>query len=156
MATCPSAGAQRRTDVKSRVLDFSCIISAKSVSLSRAATLSPLATLSCEAANLFGWQIGGASAALADVLLLMRILLAPALGPARVSYADRFLGWRRLLRYLIWLMPIAWLFGAWWLGGTFIICYARGVAISATILLGMLLFVGIVTAANQIGRRSVR
>lgn len=118
--------------------------------------MSPLATLTCDAANLFGWQIGGASAALADILLLLRILLSPALGPARMTYKDRFLGWRRLFRYLIWLMPVAWLVGAGWLRGTFIVCYARGVAISATIVLGMLLFVAIVTAANQIGRRSIR
>ena len=83
-------------------------------------------------------------------------MLAPALGPTRKDYADRFLPWRRTLRYLIWLVPVAWLVGAWWLGGAFMICYARGVAISATIVFGMLLAIGIVTAANQIGRRSVR
>jgi len=118
--------------------------------------LNPLTTLTCEAANLFGWQVGGATAALADVLLLMRILLAPALGPTRLVYTDRFLPWRRTLRYLLWLVPTAWLAGAWWLGGAFMICYARGVAISATILFGTLLVIAIVTAANQIGRRSVR
>jgi len=121
-----------------------------------AAELSSLATLTCDAANFFGWQIGGASATLADVLLLMRILLSPALGPARSTYKDRFLGWRRMFRYLIWMMPVAWVAGAWWLGGAFIVCYARGVTISAAIVLGMLLFVAIVTAANQIGRRSIR
>jgi len=112
--------------------------------------------LTCEAANLFGWHLGGASATLADVFLLLRILLAPALGPARVTYADRFLAWRRALRYSVWLMLIAWICGASWIGGGFILCYARGIALSALIMLGVPLFIAIVTAANQVGRRSIR
>jgi hypothetical protein len=118
--------------------------------------MSLLANLTCESANLFGWQMGAVTSALGDVVLLVRILLSPALGPSRVTVDDRFAGWRRALRHLLWLVPIAWLAGGWWLGGVFVLCYARGVAISATIFFGMLLAVTIVTGANQIGRRSVR
>lgn len=35
-------------------------------------------------------------------------------------------------------------------------CYARGVAIASTIVLSVLLIVALVTAGNQIGRRSVQ
>ncbi len=118
--------------------------------------MSPLANLSCDAANLFGWQVGGTTAALADVVLLVRILLSPALGPLRKEVPDRFGQWRRVLLYLLWLVPITWLCGALWLGGTFVLCYARGLALSATIMFGVLLLIAVVSAANQVGRRSVR
>ncbi len=118
--------------------------------------MNPVINLSCDAANLFGWQVGGVSAALAIVLLLVRILLSPALGPLRAKVPDRYKRWRGVLRCLLVLMPAAWLWGAWRLGWTFMLCYARGLAFSATIMFGVLLLVATVSAANQIGRRSVR
>jgi hypothetical protein len=118
--------------------------------------LSSFANLSCEAANLFGWQVGGVSSSLAIVLLLVRILLSPTLGPLRGDVTDHYIGWRRVLRCLLVLMPVAWLWGAYWLGWAFGLCYARGLAFSTTIMFGVLLLVATVSAANQIGRRSVR
>ena len=91
-----------------------------------------------------------------DIVVALRILLSPPLGPSRTALADRFSPWRRALHYLPWIGPIAWLCGGVWLRGAFVLCYARELAISATIVLGVPLIVAIVTAANQIGRRGVR
>jgi len=118
--------------------------------------MSAAASVTCEAANLFGWYVGGASATIADIVLLLRFLLTPALGPTRPPTPDPMSKARRVLHALIWLMPIIWAAGAAWLGGAFPVCYGRGVAISATIVFGVLLVISIVTAANQIARRSVR
>ena len=118
--------------------------------------MSAVATVTCEAANLIGWYVGAAGATLAGVALLLRILLAPELGPSRQGTEDSLDKWRRRLHRVGWLVPIAWLAGGVSLDGAFPICYARGVAISAVIVFGVLLAVTIVTAANQVARRSVR
>ena len=118
--------------------------------------MTTLAALTCESANLLGWQIGGATATLGVVLMLVRILLSPALGPDRLKRRDRFSAWRRTLHYLLLSIPVAWLIGAIWLASVFPLCYARGIAIASTIVFGVFLLVAVVTAGNQIGRRSVQ
>jgi hypothetical protein len=112
--------------------------------------------MSCDAANALGWQVGIASAVFAVVLLLLRVLLCPALGPTRLKSGDTHARARSALHYAAWLMPCAWLAGGWWLRGAYILCYGRGLAFSVSAVLGVLLAVTITAAANQIGRRSVR
>jgi len=118
--------------------------------------VSTLAALTCESANLLGWQVGGATAALGVVLILVRMLLSPALGPDRLKRSDRFASRRRALHYLLLVIPIAWLIGGIAYASVFPLCYARGIAIASTIVFGVFLLVAVVTAGNQIGRRSVQ
>jgi hypothetical protein len=115
------------------------------------------ARVTCDAANFLGWRIGAVSAALMTALLLLRILLSPLLGPTRIPSVDPHKQWRSRLRSGICIIPLlSWPGGALWYRGRFVLCYSYGIAFAVTCVFSVVLLVGVVTAANQVGRRSIR
>jgi hypothetical protein len=111
---------------------------------------------SCEAANLLGWFLGSATGLLADIVLLVLVATSPALGPGRVPAPDRWDTLRLSLKYsLLLLLPI-WCIGGVYAGRDFIVCYLGNLSAAAAAMIGVVLLLAMLSAANQIGRRSVR
>lgn len=111
---------------------------------------------SCVDANLLGWIVGAVSGTLADIILLTLVAASPALGRGRSAGPDRRVGLRRFLRRSLWLLLPIWCAGGAYAGRELLTCYARGVAYAAAAMIGILMALAILSAANQIGRRSVR
>jgi hypothetical protein len=111
---------------------------------------------SCEAANLFGWFLGSGTGLLADIVLLVLVAISPALGPGRLPTPDRWDTLRWSLKYsLLLLLPI-WCVGGAYAGPDFLVCYLGSLAAAAAAMIGVVLLLAMLSAANQIGRRSVR
>jgi hypothetical protein len=112
--------------------------------------------INCVDANLLGWIVGAVSGALVDAVLLTLVAMSPALGRGRSAAPDRRVGLRRFLRRSLWLLLPIWCAGGAYAGREVLICYARGVSLAVAAMIGMLMALAILSAANQIGRRSVR
>ena len=63
---------------------------------------------------------------------------------------------RRFLRRSLWLLLPMWCAGGAYVGRDVVFCYARGLSFAAAATIGILIALAILSAANQIGRRSVR
>ncbi|MEO8740407.1 MAG: hypothetical protein ABI537_11990 [Casimicrobiaceae bacterium] len=111
---------------------------------------------SCVDANLLGWIVGALAGTLTDIVLLALVAASPALGRGRSVGPDRRVGLRRFLRRSLWLLLPIWCVGGAYTGREFLTCYARGGAYAAVAMIGILIALAILSAANQIGRRSVR
>jgi len=132
---------------------------------------------SCEATAQFGWLVGVATGALADIVIVALIASAPRLGARRVTRVPPAPHARRARRarhaghaappgrgagLRLWTQGlIALAVGSLWLGGgylgrAFAACYVPTLAYGAALTTGVVLAVVMVTAANQIGARSVR
>lgn len=112
--------------------------------------------ISCIDANLLGWIVGAASGAFADVILVTLVALSPALGRGRPATSERWAARRRFLRRSLWLLLPIWCAGGAYVGRDVVFCYARGLSFAAAATMGILMALVILSAANQIGRRSVR
>jgi hypothetical protein len=116
-----------------------------------------IATGSCESAAHFGWLVGIATGLLAAIVITILIATAPPLGPGHPARAASWRRFRFVLRYLSAVtLLVAWFAGDLWAGAEHSSCYAPNVAIGAAIFIGVVLMLGMLTAANQIGVRSVR
>ena len=111
---------------------------------------------SCIDANLFGWIVGALSGTLADAVLLTLVAISPALGRGRSVAPDRRAGLRRFLRRSLWLLLPIWCAGGAYVGRDVLACYARGASFAVAVMIGLVMALAILSAANQIGRRSVR
>jgi hypothetical protein len=61
------------------------------------------------------------------------------------------------LKHCQWLLlPAAWLAGGHYAGGEVVACYASSVAIAAALVIGTLLLVAFMTAANHVGARNIQ
>lgn len=118
--------------------------------------MTPTPMINCVDANLLGWIVGAASGALADIVLLALVAISPALGRGRKLAQDRWAQPRTWLRRSLWLLLPIWCAGGAYVGRNVLACYARGLSFAAATMIGILLALAILTAANQIGRRSVR
>ena len=119
---------------------------------------------SCDAAAQFGWFIGVSTGALAAIVVTILIVTAPPLGVLHPRGAASWRRFRRILRHLL-----AAVLAVVWIGGGVVVrsyggasgaenvsCYAPNVAIGAAIFIALVLMLTLLTAANQIGERSVR
>ena len=122
------------------------------------------ATHTCEAAANFGWFIGVATGLFVAVSITLLIASASRLNPSgdqrlaepeKPAPATRCLhGW--LKRAIAVGLPIVWLAGGWWVGSKCAGGYGTTLAIAAALVVGMMLLVGFVTAANHVGARSIQ
>ena len=119
-------------------------------------TTTPTSMINCIDANLLGWIVGALSGTLADTVLLTLVAISPGLGRGRSPAPDRRVGLRRFLRRSLWLLLPIWCAGGAYVGRNVLGCYARGLSFAAAVMIGVLLALAVLTAANQIGRRSVR
>ena len=110
----------------------------------------------CETAANFGWFVGVMSGGLADILIIGLIASAPKLGAGRPPAAVKWTGLRTWLQRFAGLALIA----VWLVGGyharAVAFCYATTLAVGCTLTLGIIILLAMMTAANQIGARSVR
>ena len=109
----------------------------------------------CEAANQFGWLMGLGSGLLADIVIVVLVAAAPALGPGRTKACDRWSGLRFGLRGSLGALLLIWCGGGYF-ARPFLVCYADDLAYATAAMFGPVLLLAMVTAANQIGRRSVQ
>jgi hypothetical protein len=111
---------------------------------------------SCDAAAQFGWLLGVVTGTVADIVIVILIATAPRLGTGRPRGPDRWQGLRSKLQHSIWLLGLVWILGGIYAGRAFVSCYAATLAIASALTIGIVLLPAMVTAANQIGARSVR
>jgi hypothetical protein len=102
-----------------------------------------------------GWLAGAAAGTFADVVILILIATAPKLGPKRASGLPKRRAPRRVLYGLLGI-PAIWIAGGLYVGRELFSCYASMLAIASALTIGVVLLLGMMTAANQIGARSVR
>jgi hypothetical protein len=112
---------------------------------------------SCDAATQLGWFIGVSTGALAAIVVTILIVTAPPLGAAHPHGVASWRRFRRVLRHLLAaILVVVWIGGGLRVGAEHLSCYAPQAAIGAAILIGLVLMLTLLTAANQIGERSVR
>jgi hypothetical protein len=112
-----------------------------------------IATDSCEATARFGWFVAMATGGLADIVLVSLIASAPKLGKRR-----RHPRWKNLrtgLQRSLVLLPVIWVICGY-CGRAFLPCYTAALAYGSALTIGIVLLLAVLTAANQIGTRSVR
>ena len=113
-----------------------------------------------DAAAHFGWFIGVSTGALAAIVVTILIVTAPPLGATHPRGAASWRRFRRVLRHLLAAtLVVVWVGGGVLVervGAENVACYARQVAFGAAIFIALVLMLGLLTAANQIGEGSVR
>jgi hypothetical protein len=117
-----------------------------------------LAANDCPAAQQFGWLIGAHSGAYIALLAVAMLLSARAYryGVTRSGPSPRRALVQLILRWLVWLVVVAWLIGAFHVGRKFFFCYATWLAIGAAAVTAPAVVLLMLTAANRIGKWSVR
>jgi hypothetical protein len=111
---------------------------------------------SCEAAAQLGWFIGAATGTFADIIILILVATAPKLGPRRPLGPSRRGALWKLLYGLLSVPAVVWILGGLYSGRRLILCYATTLSIASALTMGVVLLLVMLTAANQIGARSVR
>jgi hypothetical protein len=111
---------------------------------------------SCAAAAQFGWFVGVLTGALADIVIVILIASAPKLGTNRPSGPSP---WRkartRIRNWPLWLVGVVWILGGCH-SRTFVTCYTASLAFGCALTVAVVVLLALLTAANQIGARSVR
>ena len=112
----------------------------------------------CPAAQQFGWLIGAHTGAFIAILAMAMLLSARAFryGAMRSGPSPRRAVAQLILRWLVWLVAAAWLIAAFRVGREFFFCYATWFAIGAAAVAGPSVVLLMLTAANKIGKWSVR
>jgi hypothetical protein len=109
----------------------------------------------CETAAQFGWFVGVWTGAIADIVIVVLIASAPKLGSRRPEPGALRKKTRTVLRRSLWTLGAVWL-----VGGAralaFLACYTTMLAFGCALTVAVLLLLAMLTAANQIGARSVR
>jgi len=110
---------------------------------------------SCQAAAQFGWFIGVTTGGIADVLFVGLVASAPKLGTRRLHAGRLRKKTRFWLQRSLWALALVWLWGGFH-ARTFLFCYTVMLALGCAITTGIVILLALLTAANQIGARSVR
>jgi hypothetical protein len=114
-----------------------------------------LAADSCGAAAQFGWFTGLCTGAAADIVIIVLIASAPKLGSRRPDAGALWNKTRVALRHSLWVLALVWLCGGHH-AYAFVTCYTTALAFGCALTTAVVLLVAMLTAANQIGARSVR
>ena len=110
----------------------------------------------CHTAGYFGWFVGVATGSLGSILIIGLIATSPRLGTHRSTPQEKWTGLR------IWVMRCGAigvflaLLGGGYHARAAASCYAKTVSLGMAASIGILILLLMVTAANQIGARSVR
>jgi hypothetical protein len=117
-----------------------------------------LAANDCLAAQQFGWLVGAHTGAYVGLLAMAMLLSARAYryGATRSGPSPRRAVAQLILRWLVWLVVVAWLISAFHVGRKFFFCYATWLAIGALVVAAPAVALLMLTAANRIGKWSVR
>ncbi len=118
-----------------------------------------LATGTCAQAREFGWLIGNLSGLCVVATVILLIMSSPAYHPdVRRERSDAARVWlqRLILRPVPMLLFGLWLAGGWYAGATFLGCYAGPLALGGLAVVAPIMLLLMFTAANQIGRASLR
>jgi hypothetical protein len=114
-----------------------------------------LSANSCAAAAQFGWFVGVLTGALADFVIVILIASAPKLGARRPEARQLWNKTRTALRHSLWGLGLAWLWGGYY-AFAFAVCYTTMLAFGCALTTAIILLLVMLTAANQIGARSIR
>ena len=109
----------------------------------------------CETAAQFGWFVGVWTGAIADIVIVVLIASAPKLGSRRPDTRALLTKTRAALRHSLWALGLVWLIGAC-RSFAFLACYTTMLAFGGALTVAVLVLLAMLTAANQIGARSVR
>jgi hypothetical protein len=109
----------------------------------------------CDAAAQFGWFVGLWTGAIADIVIVVLIASAPKLGSRRPDPGVLRKKTRTALRHSLWVLGVVWLIGAYH-AFAFLACYTTMLAFGGALTIAVLFLLAMLTAANQIGARSVR
>jgi hypothetical protein len=118
-----------------------------------------LATGTCAQARQFGWLIGDLSGLCVVATVILLIMSSPAYHPdvrREDSHAVRAWSQWLFLRPVPMLLFGLWLGGGWYAGVTFLGCYAASLALGVLAVVAPIMLLLMFTAANQIGRASLR
>jgi hypothetical protein len=119
------------------------------------------ATNDCAAAANFGWFVGAHSGLFIDAMAVAMFVSARAFryGAARAEPTERRRAMRlaiqALLRHSPWVAVIAW-FLCGYAANAYFRCFATDLVIAAAAAAAPVLVLGMLTAANKVGRRGVR
>lgn len=109
----------------------------------------------CETAAQFGWFVGVWTGAIADIVIVVLIASAPKLGSRRPAARLLRNKTRAALRHSLWALAAVWLIGAYH-AFAYLPCYTTTLAFGGALTVAILILLAMLTAANQIGARSVR
>jgi hypothetical protein len=109
----------------------------------------------CETAAQFGWFVGVWTGTVADIVIVALIASAPKLGSRRPPRGQLLIKTRMALRHSLWILALVWLAGACY-AFDFLPCYTTMLAFGGALTAAVLVLLAMLTAANQIGARSVR
>jgi hypothetical protein len=118
-----------------------------------------LATGSCLEARQFGWLIGNVSGLCVIAVVTLLIMSSPAFHravPSTVNKSVRVWSQWLFLKAVPVLLFGLWLYGGWHAGAAFLDCYATALALGALAVVAPIMLLLMFSAANQIGRMSVR
>jgi hypothetical protein len=117
-----------------------------------------LAANNCLAAQQFGWLIGAHSGAFVVALAIAMLLSARAYryGLQRSQQSLQRGAVQRALRGVVWVVLVVWAICAQYVGREFFFCYATWLAIGTVAVTAPAFVLLMLTAANKVGRRSVR
>jgi hypothetical protein len=110
---------------------------------------------SCRTAARFGWFVGVLTGGFADIVIIIIIACAPKLGARRAPAAELWNKTRTALRHCLWALGLVWLGGGYH-GSAFVTCYTTTLGFGCALTTAIVLLLAMLTAANQIGARSVR
>jgi len=110
---------------------------------------------SCEAAARFGWFVGILTGGIADIVIIVIIASAPKLGARRPPAAALWNKTRTALRHSLWVLGLVWLWGGYH-AFAFVTYYTTTLGFGCALTTAIVLLLAMLTAANQIGARSVR
>jgi hypothetical protein len=114
-----------------------------------------LAVDRCETAAQFGWFVGVWTGAIADIVIIAVIASAPKLGSRRPLPGALRNKTRTVLRHSLWTLALVWLWGGYH-AFAFVTCYTTTLGFGCALTIAIILLLAMLTAANQIGARSVR
>ena len=117
-----------------------------------------LAANNCQAAQQFGWLIGAHSGAFISALTIAMLLSARPYryGMRRSGHAPRRAATQRALRGLTWATLVAWLICAHHVGREFFFCYTAWLTIGTITVAAPACVLLMLSAANKVGKWSVR
>ena len=115
------------------------------------------ATNDCAAAANFGWFVGAHSGLFLDAMAVAMFVSARAFryGAARAVRTEARLAIQALLRHSPWVAVIAW-FLCGYAANAYFRCFATDLVIAVAAVVAPVLVLGMLTAANKVGRRGVR
>ena len=111
---------------------------------------------SCAEASDLGWVIGVASGGLVDLVAVLAVLQARRLNAGMPDTMAESAGLRVSRRVVFSLVPLLWFAGIYWTWGPWTACSVVSLAGGSAVLVGVVCLVAMLTAANQIGVRSIR